>query len=192
MVIKVTKKIENIRPDRIVTVSNIISITRAFLTIPIIYCLKKDYGTLAFVFIVIAILSDMLDGWLARISHEITDIGKIVDPVADGIVVLGVMLFLLIDDIIPLFYFIILLIRNLNISILGIYMINHQKISLGANKMGKVSIIFTVATVLAFIYNIEQLKYPTLWVSIVFMSISWIQYNKQFILQIRLKEKVNS
>ena len=60
-------------PSRILTLANFISLLRALLAIPIIYTLKDDqYLNLTFWLIVIAILSDALDGWVARKSHNVT------------------------------------------------------------------------------------------------------------------------
>jgi len=189
--INVKQKIEEMHSDKIVTISNIISIIRAALVIPIIYFLKEGRGNVALVFIIIAIISDMLDGWLARISKEITEIGKILDPAADKVVIFGVMLYLFLADLAPLNYFIFLLIRDITISLLGVYMLNNCRVSPRANRMGKVSIIFTSAAILSFIYSdkIGQWKNPLIWVSIIFMSISWVQYCQTYIHQIILKRK---
>jgi len=189
--INVKQRIEEMHSDKIVTISNIISIIRAALVIPIIYSLKEGRGNVALLFIIIAIISDMLDGWLARISKEITELGKILDPVADKIVIFGVMLYLFLADLAPLNYFIFLLIRDITISLLGVYMLNNCRVSPRANRMGKVSIIFTSAAILSFIYSekIGQWKTPLIWVSIIFMSISWVQYCQTYIHQIIVGRK---
>ncbi|RKY54218.1 MAG: signal recognition particle-docking protein FtsY [Candidatus Neomarinimicrobiota bacterium] len=191
MNINVKQRIEEMHSDKIVTISNIISIIRAALVIPIIYSLKEGRGNVALLFIIIAIISDMLDGWLARISKEITELGKILDPVADKIVIFGVMLYLFLADLAPLNYFIFLLIRDITISLLGVYMLNNCRVSPRANRMGKVSIIFTSAAILSFIYSekIGQWKTPLIWVSIIFMSISWVQYCQTYIHQIIVGRK---
>ena len=54
-------------PTRILTLANMISLGRALLAVPIIYTLRDPaLGTITFVLIIIAILSDALDGWFAR------------------------------------------------------------------------------------------------------------------------------
>ncbi len=187
----VQERYEKIHPDRIVTGSNIISIIRAALAIPIIYFLKENQSGTAFIFMVICIFSDMLDGWLARISNQITSLGKMLDPLADKIVMFSVMLYLVISDTVPFFYFGVLLIRDFSISLLGVYMMNICKISPGANKLGKITIVITTATILAFIYGDQitpvNFQMPLMWVSIFFMFISAIQYFYSFIREIREK-----
>lgn len=179
---RVRAKYEAMHPDKVVTLSNVISIIRAFLSVPIIYFLKKGRGDIAFIFIVIAIVSDSLDGWLARISNEITDLGKILDPFADKVVIFSVMLFLLQSDRLPLGYFLLLAVRDLSIALVGIYMMNNLKITPYANNLGKISIVFTSATILAFIYAdvVEPWVTPLMWVSVCLIVMSWLHYAYTF------------
>ena len=69
---------------RIWTVPNILTMIRMAL-IPVYWVLmigyKKNYWALA-VFVTAA-CTDMLDGFLARKYHQITDFGKLMDPLAD-------------------------------------------------------------------------------------------------------------
>ncbi|GIS73703.1 MAG: hypothetical protein CM1200mP10_32800 [Candidatus Neomarinimicrobiota bacterium] len=61
------------------------------MAIPIIFTLKDpDKLYLTFWLIEIAILSDTLDGWVARKSHGVTHLGQWLDPIADFIVILAV------------------------------------------------------------------------------------------------------
>ena len=188
---RVREKYESMHPDRVVTLSNIISIIRAVLTFPILYFLKEGRGDIALIFIIIAILSDGLDGWLARISNEITDIGKVLDPFADKVVIFSVMLYLMITDKMPVFYFLILAIRDFSIALIGIYILNNVKLTPKANLLGKISILFTAATLLAFIYDNVLGRWITriMAISIFFMLISWIHYYYTFIQQIRNNKK---
>lgn len=194
---RVTEKYDAIPARRVVTVSNIISLVRAFLTVPIIYFLRHDNGIAALVFILIAVVSDILDGWLARVSNEITELGKMLDPFADSIVIMNVMLFLVIKNRMPTFFLAFMIIRYFLISLLGVYMLNNCGISPQSNKLGKVSVVFTSVTVLAFIYpNFFGLSVkPLMGVTLIFTSLSLIQYIYEFLHQIistaRAKKKVN-
>lgn len=187
---KIKKRVQAIRPGNFVTISNVISIFRAFLAFPILYCLKNGYPGTAFVIILVALLSDVLDGWLARISHEITELGKILDPVADKIVILSIMMYMIMEKMLPLFYFVILVIRDLSIAILGVYLMNIRKVTPQSNKPGKVSIVFLALTLLTFLYNVDSVKYYFMWVSVFLMVVSWAQYFYTFINQLRIKKKV--
>lgn len=175
---KVREKYRAMHPDRVVTLSNVISILRAVLTLPILYFLKEGRSDIALIFIIIAIASDGLDGWLARISNEITEIGKILDPFADKVVVFSVMLYLLIADKMPMAYFLVLAVRDLSLALIGIYLMNNLKVTPHANMLGKISIVFTSATLLAFIYTdvLGRWILPIMWTSIFFIFVSWVHY----------------
>ena len=69
-------------------IPNLLTILRLLL-IPVFYSLyQKDmYGSALLVFL-IASFSDFLDGYLARKWNQITNFGKLADPVADKVMVL--------------------------------------------------------------------------------------------------------
>jgi CDP-diacylglycerol--glycerol-3-phosphate 3-phosphatidyltransferase len=68
------------------TLPNIITIVRICFT-PVIALLPFIEGywpkLICFVVFVIAAVSDVFDGWLARSRGEVTDLGKLLDPLAD-------------------------------------------------------------------------------------------------------------
>ena len=73
---------------RYFTISNLFSASRIFLVIPMGYCLVLDFPyhrLWTAGIIVIAVATDFLDGFLARKLHQVTDLGKIIDPLADKI-----------------------------------------------------------------------------------------------------------
>ena len=194
---RVTQKYDAIPAHNIVTISNIISLVRAFLAVPIIYFLRNGNGKTALVFILIAIVSDILDGWLARVGNEITELGKILDPFADTLVIMSVILFLTFKDRMPTAFIVFMVIRYFIVSMLGVYMLNNCGISPQSNKLGKVSVVFTSLTVLAFIYPkfFGSSVTPLIWVTLVFMSLSLIQYiydfSRQIFVTARAKKKVS-
>ncbi|GIR30607.1 MAG: hypothetical protein CM15mP44_8900 [Candidatus Neomarinimicrobiota bacterium] len=59
-------------PSRVITLANFISLFRAFLAIPIIYSMVyPNWNWLTGVLILIAILSDALDGYFAREQKQL-------------------------------------------------------------------------------------------------------------------------
>ena len=70
--------------NRIITVPNLLSFFR-FCLIPVIiwsYCVKKN-PLLAGEILLLSGLTDLADGYIARRFHRISNLGKILDPVAD-------------------------------------------------------------------------------------------------------------
>ncbi len=72
------------KKSSIFTVPNILSFLR-LLMIPFfvwLYIQKQDYVSCGVV-LILSGLTDMVDGYIARHFHQITDLGKALDPVAD-------------------------------------------------------------------------------------------------------------
>jgi CDP-diacylglycerol--glycerol-3-phosphate 3-phosphatidyltransferase len=78
--------------ERVWTLPNILTLARIALS-PVIALLPFIAGwqpkLIAFVVFLAAAISDIYDGRLARERHEITDFGKILDPLADKLLLLG-------------------------------------------------------------------------------------------------------
>ena len=75
-----------------------------------------------FVFLV-SELTDVLDGWVARKLGETSDLGKLLDPFSDVISRVTIFLCLLLVGIAPLWFFLIVLYRELSMTFLRMLMI---------------------------------------------------------------------
>ena len=70
--------------QEVFTLPNILSLFRLFL-IPLIvwvYTVKQGY-ILTLILVAASALTDVVDGWIARKFNMVSDIGKVLDPVAD-------------------------------------------------------------------------------------------------------------
>lgn len=83
-------------------IPNILTIIRFFL-IPIIvtYVIDGSY-ILAFVFLTISGITDILDGFIARKFNFVTNFGKLIDPLADKATQISVLTVLALQNIIPM------------------------------------------------------------------------------------------
>lgn len=73
-----------LKKEQLLTIPNLLSIFRLAL-IPLIiwlYCEKKEYGWTVIV-LLLSSATDVLDGFIARKYHMVSDFGKILDPAAD-------------------------------------------------------------------------------------------------------------
>ena len=80
---------------RILTVPNLLSFFRILL-IPVIICLyfKEQYWW-AFGLLVLSGATDVVDGWIARTFHVVSDFGKAIVPVADKLTQIALLLCLM-------------------------------------------------------------------------------------------------
>lgn len=132
--------------------SNLISILRIILLIPVSYLLLNDFenkNTLIIVLVLCMYLSDLLDGYLARRLNQVSELGKIIDPLADKIAVIVISLILLYLNKIPLWFVAIVVLRDLFIFGFGLYLSSKKNIRLMSNFPGKIAV-FTIGLILLF------------------------------------------
>ena len=141
---RIRKKRLQTRQDRIMTLANAISISRIFLAIPLVLLFedisKGELGKLwgAFGLIIIIVLTDFLDGYVARKAEETTNFGKLIDPVADKVCMMVVMIYLIISYKLPfLLFFVTLAIRDVFLIIIGVYLMFSQEEVFQSNRSGK-------------------------------------------------------
>ena len=167
---------------RYLTISNLLSASRIFLVIPMGYCLVLDFPyhrLWTAGIIVIAIATDFLDGFLARKLHQVTDLGKVLDPLADkiGIGIYAVLLAWTGD--VPVWFVVFVLLRDLLIFSGGIYILRAKKIIPQSNWPGKIAV--TLIGLVLFLGTIQvgalrHLFIYTLYASVVLMLWSMVTY----------------
>lgn len=87
---------QRVDTDRILTLPNMLSFLRLLLIPVIVILYEESHPWWAFGVLVLSGLTDVVDGWIARTFHQVSDFGKALDPVADKLTQL-VVLFCLLD-----------------------------------------------------------------------------------------------
>jgi cardiolipin synthase len=103
------------------TVPNIISMVRILLIFVFGWLLINEQDLWAIVVLVVAGVSDFLDGFLARRWGQITALGRVLDPTADRILTVVVVLGLAIREFIPWWLVVILLARDVMVGAALLY-----------------------------------------------------------------------
>lgn len=134
-------------------IPNILTVAR-FLLIPfVIYFLVVDNYILAFIFLTISGLTDVLDGFIARKFNFITNFGKLIDPLADKATQISVLIALTLKDIIP-FWMIVIVALKESAMIAGASFLYGKELVVSSKWYGKLStVLFYVAIVCSFIIN---------------------------------------
>lgn len=104
-------------------IANIVTVIRILLAPVFIWLLLWDDGQdsyiryIAAVVFVFAITTDSVDGLLARQRNLVTDLGKIIDPIADKVLTGGALVVLSILGEIPWWITIVILVREIGITV---------------------------------------------------------------------------
>ena len=172
----------------IFTIPNFITLVRVFvLPLMISAMMKEDYSTLAILVVVVA-LSDFLDGWSARKFNMVSDVGKILDPIADKICLFVLSLALYIYTDFPLWALVMLWGKDLLIVAGGSVIASKERIPITPNFWGKAAVAVEFIAFIVFAFNLKPLKADTLIVMTFFVVISFATYLSIFI-QIILGKK---
>ncbi len=136
----------------------------------------NDYIALAI--FIIASLTDMLDGKIARKYNLITDFGKFMDPLADKLLVCSALICLIELGRISSWMVIIIIAREFVIS--GFRLIAADNgVVIAASWWGKVKTVFQMAAVMLLILNIPVLSIVTtvvVWIAVVLTVVSLADY----------------
>ena len=100
---------------RVSNIPNLICLARILLVIPIIRSLWQEQFLLSLLLIIIAGLSDILDGYLAKKNNWRSYLGAVLDPAADKILLVSLFLTLQSMGLIPLWLTLTVITRDLMI-----------------------------------------------------------------------------
>lgn len=95
---------ERTRPGTIATLPNVLGLSRILATpVVMVLLLLPGAGTdfAAAILFVVAALSDIADGWIARARDQVTPLGVFMDLAADKVLVAGVLIAMVQADLVP-------------------------------------------------------------------------------------------
>ena len=148
-------------PNRI-TFSRIII---TFIFIPVLLMPGVVAKISALLLFTIAAMTDLYDGWIAKKRNQITDFGKLMDPIADKILVLAAFITFVELQLIDAWMVMIIILREVSITGLRVFALTKGK-TLAAERAGKhktVSQMVAILMILGFIILKEYFKNINFW-----------------------------
>lgn len=171
-------------------IPNIITISR-FAFIPlIVFSLIMDMYLLAFIFLTLSALTDVLDGFIARKFNLITDFGKLMDPLADKCTQLAILITLALkqtpdgNTVIPIWILFIIILKE-GFMIAGASFLYGKDFVVSSKWYGKATtVIFYIAIVSSLViayFNIG-FRFDTYlyYLGLVMTILSFVLYFKSF------------
>ena len=121
-------------------IPNLLSIIRIYLMYPLLTFIAEENYLFALYIFTIAAATDGLDGYLARVMDWQTDLGKILDPIADKVLLIGTIFILWMNSHIPIFVLAVFILRDF-IIIMGaaFHMTVYETAAPNPNIFGKIT-----------------------------------------------------
>ena len=142
-------------------IPNLLSLTRMVLLVPTLYCLDRNTpegNWIAILLLMLAGITDGLDGFLARKWSIVSRKGKILDPVADKILAGGLVIYLLLTRDFPLWYGAIIIGRDGAILLANILILAKIDMVFVSNKLGKLTYTVIFLSIVTFIIESKLLQ----------------------------------
>ena len=102
----------------------------------------------ALVIYILACITDMLDGRIARARNLVTNFGKFADPIADKLLVMSALVVLVASERMPAWVCIVMLAREFIISGLRLVAAGNGRV-IAAGKLGKLKTVFQMSATIA-------------------------------------------
>ena len=132
----------------------------------------------AAIIFIVASLTDMLDGKIARKYNLVTNFGKFMDPLADKLLVCSALICMIELEQIPAWMVIIIISREFIIS--GFRLVaSDNGVVISASYWGKFKTTFQMIAVVLMIFNIEALQLVTtvmIWIALILTVVSLVDY----------------
>ncbi|MEI7694807.1 MAG: CDP-alcohol phosphatidyltransferase family protein [Chlorobium sp.] len=170
---------------RIFNLPNSLSFLRILLIPWFLYSYHDGHLKIAIAIMIVAVLSDWFDGRVARWTNEVSEMGKIIDPLADKLCLASVAIYFLVVGQLPLWFVLFVVFRDILIFIGAVYVkFRHSVVTTslwpGKWAVGFVSMLFIVMVWPHPFFKLYPLKELFLYLSTAALVYSFSQYCIRF------------
>ena len=157
---------------------NQLTIFRCILIVPFVILLLNGFDLISLAIFIIASLTDLADGKIARKYNLVTNFGKFMDPLADKLLVCSALIILIQLGRIPSWVVLIIIAREFIIT--GFRTVASDKgVVIAASKWGKYKTTFQMIMVCLMLANFAFLQIVTdivMWIALALTVISLVDY----------------
>lgn len=137
-----------LKKQEVLTIPNLLSFFRILLIPPIAVFYLKDHIYLSVALILLSAATDIIDGWIARKFNMISDFGKLLDPVADKLTQVTMLLCLVSTNPWILILVGLLVVKELFQGIYGLIVLKKTDTMNSAKWFGKVNTVVIYAAMI--------------------------------------------
>ena len=180
--------------QNIINFPNLLTLSRILITPFLVYAILIQKAELALALLIIAGLTDMLDGLWAKHFQQQTDIGAMLDPVADKLMLVSCIVVLFNIDRVPAFLFLAVIFRDAIIIIGAVaYEIVTHRLKMQPSLLSKATTVTQIIYVAVVLLNMAVPVIPFMMVSITWLTfgltcISGLHYMVSWTLKAMLSE----
>ena len=141
--------------------ANALTVLRIVMVPAFVVALMWDHGQaiplrlLALALFVLAAMTDRVDGWLARRNNLVTDLGKLLDPIADKLLMGAALVCLSVLGNLPWWVTIVILVREVGITVMRFFLLRY--LVLPASKGGKLKTVLQTVAIGLFLFPLGRL-----------------------------------
>lgn len=158
---------------------NKLTLARAGCVPIFVYLYARGQFSPAFVVFLLASLTDLLDGYIARKQGLITNFGKIMDPLADKVLVYAAFTCMVADGTVATWMFILVLAREFLVAGMRTLAAS-EGLVIAAGMSGKMKTVLQMVAVLLLLYpggeSLARLGQIVLWASVFMTGVSGFEY----------------
>ena len=136
---------------KILTLPNLLSFLRiALIPVFVVLIVDEDTTFSGLVLFGLVVATDWVDGALARATGQVTELGKILDPVADRLAIAAGLIALVVRGAFPLWAAVLVLVRDAALLVAGLVLLARHGVRIDVRYIGKVGT-FAIMTAIGLI-----------------------------------------
>lgn len=155
---------------------NVVTIVRLALVPVAVWLLVSGNRAAAAAVLALSLAGDGLDGYLARRSGRVTELGRILDPVADKVSIDAVLACLTAAGEFPAWAFLLVLARDVAIVAGALFLARRTASTPQSAWVGKAALVALAVMTLAFVADVRPLEAALLAAALTLVVASWAWY----------------
>lgn len=170
---------------------NVLSVSRIVFLPFVIFLIKHDFAPWSVIALGTLWITDFIDGYIARKFRQETDLGLLLDPVADKLTSAALFITLFLYRDFPLWIVIIILTRDFLI-LGGAYFLVRRRRIYSSSKLGRITTVLISVIILLYVLNLQIYSLWLCYLLIVLIAATTISYGLRFLKSIgEIKRETN-